>query len=441
MIAHSLSAGKATSPVPFRVVGLGLAALWVLVVLSACGQTAANEPAAKEAKLPPLVTVQRLEAKPIQNAVELTGEVVSLTTVTLSPTVEGTIRFCPWREGDRVSAGEKLVEIDRQTSQDDVRAAEASLAVAKAKLDDMKAGSRPEEVAKAQEAVKQAEESAGFAKTDLDRVAKLVQSGALAGETLEKARVAQVSEQSRLATARRQAEMVQAGFTKTALAVQEAAVREAQSRVDLARSRLAESILRAPFAGTITKVHARAGDTASVKMPLLELSSLASPVVRFAVPEAHAAALRVGMSTEIRLDGYPGKAFPGRVSRVFPDLDRRMRTRTAEASLQGGASLLPGMFARLRLILASVPDALVVPAQAVLTSPSGERFVFVADQGKAARRLVRLGIDGGEVVQILEGVAVGDAVVVAGHKKLKEGVPIREAPPEAKGKDQAKGQG
>jgi multidrug efflux pump subunit AcrA (membrane-fusion protein) len=96
--------------------------------------------------------------------VDLTGEVVATDSVVVSATVEGPIAFFPWREGDRVeAAGAKLVVIDRGIYQADVHAARAALEAAKAKLADLKAGTRPEEITQAREVVRKLDEATAFA--------------------------------------------------------------------------------------------------------------------------------------------------------------------------------------------------------------------------------------------------------------------------------------
>jgi multidrug efflux pump subunit AcrA (membrane-fusion protein) len=374
----------------------------------------------------PLVILAPVTAASISRAVDLTGEVVAVNSVTIAATVEGPVGFCPWREGDRVErAGQKLVEIDRELYRAEAKAAEAALGVAQARLADMKAGTRPEEIAKAREAVRQTEESATFAKSDLDRVSKMVESGSLPGESLEKARVEHVGQQARLAAARQQLEMLEAGYTKTTVAVQEAAVKESEAKVDLAQARLAECVIAAPFAGTITRVHVRPGDMAAMKVPLLEMADFSSLVVRVAVPEAQAGAVREGLAAAVRLDALPGRTFEAKVARAYPELDRRMRTRTVELTVADKAALAPGMFARVGLVLETAADAAVVPREAVLVTPAGGRVAFVVEDGKAVQRKVTVGIEAGGKVQVLSGLRAGEKVVIQGHEKLKDGAEVR----------------
>jgi len=418
-----------SKPNPWLFAATTLALLFGSLSLVGCeGKTDGKE--AGVPKKVPTVAVEVVRREPISRLLELTGETVAVESVVISATVEGPISYCPWREGDRIEqAGQKLLEIDRDLYRAEVSAAEAAVEVAQAKLADLQAGTRPEEIAKAQESVRQLEEAAAFAKADYDRTAKLVESGSLPGEALEKSRVEHTGQQAKLAAARRHLEMLEAGYTKTAIAVQEAMVKEAQAKLDLAQARLRECVILAPFAGTITRVHVRAGDMAAVKAPLLEMADLSSLIIRVAVPEAHASAVQEGMVARVAMDSLPGKTFSAKVVRVYPELDPRMRTLTVELSLTDPAKLMPGMFARVRLVLESVEDALTIPQQAVTITPAGGQVAYVVADGKAIQRKVKTGIEQAGRVQVLAGLEPGEKVVVTGQEKLKDGMEIRVAEP------------
>ena len=408
-----------------------LALLLLVAGLGGCGRGDAVETTAP-AGAPVAVRVARVQQRDIAQTVDLTGEVVAANAVSISATVEGPIGFCPWREGDRVRrAGDKLLVIERPMYRAEVESARAALSVAGAKLADLKAGARPEEIAQAKESIRRLEEAASFARTDLERTAALVARQVVPGETLEKAQVTLVDWQTQLETARQRLAMLQTGPTPTQSAVAEAAVEEAAARVKLAEAKLAECTLVAPFAGIISRVHVRVGDMATAKAPLLEMFDPGSLVVRFAVPEAVAIAVREGMDVSVRFDAMPGRVMRAKVGRVYADVDRRMRTRTVEAIAEESSPLVPGMFARVRLTLAAAPEALVIPAEAILSAPGQPPVVFVVNDGKAHRTPIRIGIAEGGFVQVLEGLSPTQQVAVGGLGRLKDGMPVSIATPPA----------
>lgn len=219
--------------------------------------------------------------------------------------------------------------------------------------------------------------------------------------------------------------MLRAGPTPTELAVARASEAEAAAMLALAEERVAECSTTAPFSGTVTRVHVRPGDLAPAGAALVELVDTTSLRVRFAVSEAEAMVVRKGAEVTVRLDAHPGKPLSGRVDRLYADLDPSSRTRTVEAELLDAVELLPGMFARVDLILGRFPDALHVAEMAVLADPLGRRFLFVVEAGIASRREVKAGIARDGRLQILEGLAAGERVIVAGNERLKDGQEVR----------------
>ncbi|MFO7957980.1 MAG: efflux RND transporter periplasmic adaptor subunit [Candidatus Brocadiia bacterium] len=378
-------------------------------------------------KKAPLVEVAPVRNAPIARTLELTGEVVATDSVVIEATKEGPITYCPWREGDEVRAGEKLIEIDREVHRAEVQTARAALAVAESKLADLKAGARPEEVQKAEATVRKWQATLAEARKAHERQMDLITQDFTSQQSVDQAREKMEVAEAELAAAQETLRMLKAGPTTTEIAVQEAAVKEAAARLALAEAHLAECVIAAPFDGTITQVHVRPGDLAEPRSPLVEMYAPDSLVVRFSVPETYAASVRPGLRLSVRLDALPGRTLPAEVVRAYPQLDAVMRTRTVEASLEGDVEHMPHQFARLVLQLESVQDATVVPAEAVLETHDGGRVLFVVESGKAVRRKVKLGIEGERSAQVVSGVEAGEQVIVTGQEDLKDGTPVRVA--------------
>lgn len=402
--------------------------LFAIVVMAGCGDEPATDK--PQGAKTPSVAVATVATRDMAQRVELTGEVVATRQVTISSTVEGPIGFCPWREGDVIEqVDEPLVRIDRPTYRTDVQIAEAAVAVAKAKLADLRAGARPEEIDQARQTVKQLESCSEFAANDLERIEKLVTSGAVPAENVERARVAAVECGTKLASAKQRLAMLEAGPTPTQIDVAQAAVHEAEARLAQAKARLAECTIAAPFAGVVSRVHVREGDLASPRAPLLEMFDPQSLVVRFAVPEAVAGSVRPKQMVTVHLDAMPDKPIAAKVRRVYPQLDPRMRTRTVEAQPTEPAHWSPGMFARLSLVLESSDDAVAIQASAVTSRSNDSGVAFIVNDAHAHQRKIRLGIEQDGWVQVIEGLEPGEQIIVSGVGKLKDGMAVSVATP------------
>ena len=372
--------------------------------------------------------VQVVEAKKerIVEFLETTGDVVAVNTVVIRATIEGPIAFLPWREGDRIEEiGQKLVEINRPLYRQELLFAKAALAVATAKLDDLKAGSRPEEISQAKESVRQLADCTSFAKADLDRIRSLVKSGSLPGEMVEKARVSYVKCQTQFIAAKEQLAMLEEGPTKTEIAIHQAAVEEAGAKRAIAQAKLDECMLTSPFIGVVTQVFARPGDLATPRAPLLKLMDPTSLVVRAGLPETCSADINKDTEVTVRLDAYPNKTFKAKIERVYPRLEWESRTRIIEIKITDPVQLIPRLFARISVQGRVADDAVVVPDGAIITTPRGDKVVYVVTEGKADMRIVSLGLEQGQRIQIIDGVQAGEMVVVSGNLNLKDGLQVK----------------
>ncbi|MCD6586103.1 MAG: efflux RND transporter periplasmic adaptor subunit [Desulfobacteraceae bacterium] len=409
-----------------RIIQLWIAAILGMAVIGmlGCGSDADNK-GQKKSKKARYVQVAEAKKERIVELLETTGDVIAVNTVTMKATIEGPIAFCPWREGDLIEeVGQKLIEIDRPLYRQELLAAKAALAVATAKLEDLKAGARPEEISQAKESVRQLADCTDFAKADLDRTRSLVKSGSLPGEMVEKARVSYVKCQTQLVADGEALAMLEEGPTKTEIAVQQAAVGEAAAKRAIAQAKLDECTLKAPFAGVVTQVFARPGDLATPRAPLIKLMDPTSLVVRAGLPESCAADIDTDTEVTVRLDAYPNQTFKAKIDRVYPRLEWESRTRIIEIKITDPVQLIPRLFARVSVQGRVADDAVVVPDAAIITTPRGDKIVFVVSEGKASMRKVSLGLEQGQRIQIIDGVQAGEMVVVAGNLNLKDGVPV-----------------
>jgi multidrug efflux pump subunit AcrA (membrane-fusion protein) len=403
---------------------LGLLAVFMMW-LSGCSPD--KQP--KKVKKAKVVRVVKAKQTRLVELLETTGDVVAVNTVTLHATVEGPIKYCPWREGDVIKkAGQKIIEIYRPLYHQQRAVAKAELDVKKAVLEDLKVGPRPEEIAAAKETVIHLESCTKFAKIDLARVSSLATKNVLSKKEQENAHVNYVKCKTQLEGAKDKLAMLEQGTKKTELAIAEAAVYKATASLALAQAQVDECIIKAPFPGIITQVFVRPGDLTHLSSPRMKLVKMMDPkslIIRAGLPESSAAHLTKGTKVTVRLDAYPGKKFNAEVERIHPRIEWNSRTRIIEARIFEPVKLIPRMFARVSVQGRVVEKAVVVPDSAIIITPRGHHIVFVVKNGKAERRKVKIGLEKGSNVQISDGVRAGELVVIAGNLNLKDGAPVK----------------
>ena len=198
---------------------------------------------------------------------------------------------------------------------------------------------------------------------------------------------------------------------------------ERRSGVMLARQQLADTELFAPIDGAVRERRASVGEFLAAGTPVVGLVRLHPLRLRVAVPERDAPSVRVGQPVRVRLEGDLTE-HPGRVARVSPAIQEQSRTLAVEAEVANrDGRLRPGSFARAEIVVEADRKAVLVPASAI-ASFAGLEKVFVVKDDRAAEKRVRTGRRSGDRVEILEGVAAGEPVVVE-PGNLAAGVPVR----------------
>ena len=202
----------------------------------------------------------------------------------------------------------------------------------------------------------------------------------------------------------------------------------ARGEVDEAETRLRKTDIRAPFAGILGLRQVNLGQYLDPGAPVVEITQVDPLELEFGLPQRH--------SGEVELDqvvlgtiGQCGQRFEARVDAIDPRVNPTTRAVRLQAAVPNpDGKLLPGMAVRVRLVVGAIPNAVVIPQEAIIRQGTKHRVYVVDPEGKARERDVTLGnffVDG---VHVRAGVDVGDKVVVAGHQKLQAGAPTSAKP-------------
>lgn len=204
----------------------------------------------------------------------------------------------------------------------------------------------------------------------------------------------------------------------------------ARARAELARVRVAERRMEAPFDGVLGLRQVSPGQLVSPDSPLVTLSDLASVKVDFSVPERYVGRLQAGLVVRAESVAYPGATFEGQIGVVSPVVDGRTRSVSVRALFENpDHRLRPGMLLRLRMEMAS-RESLLVPESALISQGTAV-FVYCVDADSVARRVrVETGRREKGRVEVVAGLSAGDVVVTHGFR-VHEGQPVRVLPADA----------
>jgi membrane fusion protein (multidrug efflux system) len=194
--------------------------------------------------------------------------------------------------------------------------------------------------------------------------------------------------------------------------------------VQLERERIQDRVIRAPLSGTVGSRLISPGQYVNAGMTLVTLVDDSQVKVRFRIPERDLALVKTGQEARLQVGAYPGIMFSGKVDLIHPEIDPL--TRMAEIRLVApnpDFQLKPGMFARISLVVAQRPSALVIPESALV--PSQETFqVYLVETNVARLTPVKLGVRMPGQVEIREGLQLGQPIVVTGTQKLVDGARV-----------------
>lgn len=197
-----------------------------------------------------------------------------------------------------------------------------------------------------------------------------------------------------------------------------------EARVAAARSRLNDTIVRAPFAGRVGLRNVSLGGLVNPGAVMTTLDDLSVMKLDFAVPEVFLATLRPGQQVAARSAAYGGQVFTGRVSSIDTRIDPVTRSVSVRATMDNpDGRLRPGMFMTVTLTRAE-GEALMLPEASVVPEDT-QHYVFVVEDGRAVRRTVELGRRRPGEVEILGGVTAEDAVIVDGTVNVRDGTVVR----------------
>ncbi|HSC07108.1 MAG TPA: efflux RND transporter periplasmic adaptor subunit [Steroidobacteraceae bacterium] len=198
-----------------------------------------------------------------------------------------------------------------------------------------------------------------------------------------------------------------------------------QARVTTAQSRLADTVIRAPFDGRTGLRRVSVGSLVTPGTVITTLDDMRVIKLDFSVPEAFIAVLVEGLPLTARSVAFPDREFTGKVVSIDSRVDPTSRSVIARAELPNPQSLLkPGMFLTVRLREKRAP-ALLISEQA-LVPEEGRQYVYVVADGRAQKREITIGRRAPGKVEVVTGLKPGETVVVEGTQKVRDGGPVRD---------------
>ncbi|WP_374444782.1 efflux RND transporter periplasmic adaptor subunit [Stella sp.] len=340
------------------------------------------------------------------HSIVATGHVETPYRAEIGSQVTGTVKDVLVEEGQSVAVGQPLIVLDTTELDAAVVAAEGAVAQADARVRQMRELTRPA----AEEALKQARANLENARVAYDRATRLARSGSGTQATLDEATRALNVAQAVMRTAELQVYTSSPGGSDHVMA--ETQLGQARANLDTARARLGYATIRAPRDGTLITRSVERGSVVQPGKTLLVLAPAGDIQLVVQIDEKNLSLIAIGQDALASADAYPDRRFAATVRYINPSVDiARASVEVKLTVADPPAYLRQDMTVSVDIAVDRRTDAVVLPMRTIHEPASGAPWVLVVRGGRAERQPVRLGLRAMDRVQILEGVAPGEAVL------------------------------
>lgn len=331
--------------------------------------------------------VAAIDARALAISLPLSGSLAPLTQATIKAKVSGEIHETTVREGQQVAAGQILVRLDAADQR-------ARLTQQQAMLDEAQA-----------------------------RLSMAAKNEANSQALLKQKYISQTAYDT----------------TQNSVDLARASVKSAAAMVDIARIALADTVIRAPMAGIVSKRHVQAGEKVAPDMPVYTIVNLAQLTLEAPVPSSEIPRIKIGQDVHFKVDGFGERDFAGKVTRINPTTESGSRAMLVYIAVDNGdGALRGGMFAKGSIVTERSVVAPLVPLTALRKDKKGT-VVYALVGGKVVEQVVTLGLRNEDegYAEVKTGLVPGAKVIVARLDGVKPGHAVKFAAPAATPEAQA----
>jgi RND family efflux transporter MFP subunit len=390
-------------------------AMWIVMLAAAaaaCSKSETAQARGRDDGAKP-VKIEPVSQQVVTRSVEIVGTLAAVDEVTISSEADGIVSKILHDLGDRVHAGDVLVELDREKAEYNLAQQRAALARALAQFGATDPAHLPPiertpDVQKARAEMVQAQQS-------YDRAKELMNRQLVPRQTLDDADAVLQSKKASYESSLQNAKNLEANIAA------------AEAAMKLADRQLRDTYIRAPFDGYVQRRFVNIGQLvkgSGTPVPVMAVVRIDPLKVTGEIPEKMVPWISVGQAVELHVDAYPEKAIAGKMSRISPAVNTATRAFPFEALVPNSdAQLKPGTFARVKVQTTKTDQVLTLPYTA-LQYRYGVNRVFVVNGDRLVAKELRVGERLGDRIEIVSGVSAGDPVAMTDVDKLVDGLKV-----------------
>ncbi|MBZ5679602.1 MAG: efflux RND transporter periplasmic adaptor subunit [Acidobacteriia bacterium] len=372
-----------------------------------------------------------------------TGYIVAHHTINVNSKVTGRLAWIGVEKGDKVKEGQVLVRLEDQEFRAAFGQATGAVDNARAYLEELQHGSRPEEIQQAQHNLDEARATLANDTRTLERTRELAASGVVSRQALDDATARFESDQQRVNSLEKTFQLMKIGPRQEEIARARGALAQAQGQLDYAKAQLDGTVIRAPVTGTILDRTAEKGELVTSQFAstaaggpqgsVVSLADLNDLQVELDIAQADFARLSPKQKGNVSVDAYPDKVYDGVIAQISPEANRQKATVQVKVQVLNpdkypDVSLRPEMNATVKFLASETRTSnqlagVFVPSAAI-KDRDGKKIVLVAHNGRAVAREVRI-IGQRSDGALVDGLVGGESVITTAPPNLKDGQSIK----------------
>ena len=364
-----------------------------------------------------------------------TGYIIPHHKIEANSKVTGRVAWIGVEKGDQVKEGQVLVRLEDQEFRAQYEQARGAAESARAQLDQLLHGSRPEEVQQAEHNLSEARATAANDKTNLDRMRGLFEQGVVSKQALDDAAARYEASQQRANSLEQSTRLVRIGPRTEEIARAKGALMQAEGQAAYAKSQLDATVIHAPISGTILERSVEKGELltgqfASAARPVFSIADLKDIQADLDIAQDDFAKLTPRQKALVTVDAFPDLKWDGVIAEVSPEANRQKATVEVKVQiLNPDEHLRPEMNTTVRFLAdenkGTTQQSLgaFVPASAIRDN-EGKKYVFIAFEGKAMRREVKV-LSQRSTGALVSGLNGGESVIASPPEGLKDGDKIK----------------
>lgn len=354
-------------------------------------------------------TVQRMS---VQREVDLSGTLLSPDQAKISSEVAGIIREVPVQLGTEVRRGDVLVRLEPSELKFALDRAESALRQVEAQLGIDRAQDKQPPADDQIASVRQAVANRDDARAAYERAQQLNERGLLT-------RADRDSAETRL-------KVTEANYQAALDTVHslKASLQDRRASYELAQKKLADAVIRAPVAGSVSERLVQPGEFIRENTPVATIVQMNPLKLKSAIQEKHASLIRPGQGVEFDVEAFLNRKFKGKIAYVSPAVDQATRTFAVEALVDNAdRQLKPGFFAK-GVVLTHVDEQVIAVPEDAISTLAGVSTVYVIESGKARQQQITLGARQNKLVEVTSGLKGAETLATSNLSQLATGVTV-----------------